>query len=201
MDDLFQVMIVLGIIIFGLLGGRKKKPRQQRPAGPTTRPRQPAGGGPPRQQPTQPPNLQEIERILRQGMGLPTQVPTPQRPQEQEGPPVTVADEAQEPGVWQAGLDRRAQTAETLEPAAEEPGVWQAGLDRPAQTLETLEPAGGTSHERFHKKYLELGEPLPPPATVTPMEGPQFSKADLRRLIVWREILGPPLGLRQELGE
>ncbi len=172
MDDLFQVMIVLGIIIFGLLGGRKKKPRQQRPAGPTTRPRQPAGGGPPRQQPTLPPNLQEIERILRQGMGLPTQVPRPQRPEEPEEPPVKMAAEPEEPGVWQAGLDRQAQTAETLE------------------------PAGGASHERFHEQYLERGKPLSAPATVTRMEGPQFSNAELQRLIVWREILGPPLGLR-----
>ena len=90
--------------------------------------------------------------------------------------------EAEGSAVWEEGLER-----------ALEAGVsarWIAGRDQGAESLETLEEAGGASHKRFHALYAR-----PPEPATTPTR-PEFRNADLRRAMVWSEILGPPVSER-----
>ncbi|MDH3495928.1 MAG: hypothetical protein OER21_04135 [Gemmatimonadota bacterium] len=77
---------------------------------------------------------------------------------------------------------------ETLE--VEESALWMEGLDRGTASVETLEPAGGKSHVRFHEKYLDAPAPAPPPAPAP------ITNRDLRRAVIWSEILAPPVSMR-----
>lgn len=78
------------------------------------------------------------------------------------------------------------------EDVAREPesAAWTAGIERAAESLETLEEAGGKSHQRFHARYPDA----PPPAAEPAHAGP--TTAQLRRAIIWSEILAPPVSLR-----
>lgn len=67
---------------------------------------------------------------------------------------------------------------------------WAAGLGRPQESLETLEEAGAASHERFHARHLDS-----PPVVAPGPEAPDTAR--LRQAIIWSEILGPPMALRE----
>lgn len=76
-------------------------------------------------------------------------------------------------------------------PTAAPESSWQAGLHRPARTVETLERAGGASHERFHDTYM-----VDPTSTSAPETPSEPSMDEVRRAIIWKEILDPPVGMR-----
>jgi hypothetical protein len=74
----------------------------------------------------------------------------------------------------------------------EGPGArWTEGLDRGAESLETLEEAGESSHARFHARLQATAGAAPGDAQ--PVDP---GVARLRQAIIWREILGPPVSLR-----
>ena len=185
--DLFEILFVLAFILFGILGGRKKKPdtRTRRP--PAARP------GPQRRSPRRRERVQRagqdaILRELEALLGGRRPEPTAPRPAPMPTDLVPDPDEArsletfevEETDAWDEGLERTPGTA-----------TWAEGADRRAATLETLESAGEASHERFHKRYE-----LSAPARVTRRQGPDFDLQDVRRAVVWAEILGPPVSLR-----
>lgn len=66
-----------------------------------------------------------------------------------------------------------------------------------ARSLETLEPAGERSHQRFREKYMT--EPVAPDQPGDVAAPSTRRPSDLRRAIIWREILGPPKGLQGEV--
>ncbi len=186
MEDLFQFLVFLAFIFFALLGGGRKKKR------PPTSTRSGSGGTATRERPGQtrrpPMDPGEIERILRQELGLPVpappQVPEP-TPEPARRPEYTALPEPEpvshrEPEGQPPSLRQPEQTA------------WAAGLARRPTSLEVASRARPAEHARFHELYVEPSEP----ATVAGPAGPEISRAELRRLVIWREILGPPVGLR-----
>ncbi len=74
-------------------------------------------------------------------------------------------------------------------PTAVPESSWQAGIRRSALTVETLESAGAARHERFHQMYVD--RPADTPETGT---GPSMD--EVRRAIIWKEILDPPVSSR-----
>jgi hypothetical protein len=85
-------------------------------------------------------------------------------------------------GAWEEGLERASETGTAR---------WSAGSTRAAESLETLEEAGGASHKRFHALYDRQPDPVP-----TKPAPRVFGIADVRRAMVWSEILGPPVSER-----
>jgi hypothetical protein len=191
--DLFQVLLVLAFILFGLLGGRKKK-KPPVPGGQTSG-RTPAQPRPARDLPGQARrqvSLEELGRMLEAAQRPPTPT-TPRR-----RPPRFEQTDAPETSTWMEGLERSAESHETTQweaglaraAKARETSEWEAGLERAPITLETLEGAGDESHRRFHQRY-----DLSSPATLD-AQPEQPDGAALRRAIVWSEILAPPVSLR-----
>jgi hypothetical protein len=84
---------------------------------------------------------------------------------------------------WEEGLERATESAETAR--------WGEGRAREAESLETLEEAGGASHVRFHSLYDR--QPDAPPRAP---ERATFRNADVRRAVIWSEILSPPVSER-----
>ena len=200
--DLLEILFVAAFILFGLLGGRKKRPQQRTPpARPRPQTRAP-GGQPtarrvpvPRPQPTithqrapdQDRLLRELEGLL---TGRPVSEPTPasvsspmrDMPDPDEAQSLESLDLQEGAGAWEEGLERASETGTAR---------WSAGSTRAVESLETLEAAGGASHRRFHALYDR--QPDPVPTKPTPRV---FGIADVRRAIVWSEILGPPVSER-----
>ena len=201
--DLLEILFVAAFILFGLLGGRKKRPQQRTPpARPRPQTRAP-GGQPtarrvpvPRPQPTithqrapdQDRLLRELEGLL---TGRPVSEPTPasvsspmrDMPDPDEAQSLESLEIEEGAGAWEEGLERTSDTAGTAR--------WSAGTARAAESLETLEEAGGASHKRFHALYDRQ------PAFVQKKPAPRaIAIADVRRAIVWSEILGPPVSER-----
>lgn len=200
--DLFEVLFVVAFILFGILGGRKKKPGagQSRPAPRQQASRSPSSVGS-RQagQTTQDALLRELEGIL-----------TGRRPAPQRIDHVPDPDEARsletldvgETDSWEAGLEQAAQVGDTAlwhegrdresGSAAGDTALWQEGRDRAAGSLETLEGAGEASHSRYHQRY-----------GLTAVSGLQrkardasFALGDMRSAVILSEILGPPVSER-----
>lgn len=184
-DDLLQLIFAAALILFGLLGGRKKKPTQQPPRRPA-QPAQPARPAPPPTRTARPaPQMRsaprpatpqsrdvllgQLQRMLGgQGEAEPLEVEVPE----------AVSLEATD-------VDERRQRVEGTS------ARWDAGLQRGSESLETLEEAGESSHARFHAR-LQATAPAPPVATgqVDP------ATARLRQAIIWSEVLGPPVSMR-----
>lgn len=187
MDDLLQILAVIAFIVFGLLGGKKKKkaPQQTRPRSPL-QPRAAPGarqaGVPTRQDDL----LRELENLFTGRVSSPPRrLPKPDEPTEAVSlEPV----DAEETAGWEAGLERAAGVTETA--------VWEDGLHRDAGSLETLEGAGEASHVRFHQRYAPSAVPR-----IVVSDRPTFRTSDLRRAFVWSEILRPPVSMRERLGE
>jgi hypothetical protein len=199
--DLLEVLFVVAFILFGLLGGRKKRPQQGTPpARPRPQGRAPlARRTPPGPQPTTArAPAREQDRLLRELEGLLTgRRPVRSEPEPARMPSSTLdvpdPDEARslesididEAGGWDEGLERTSETAGTAR--------WSAGSARAAESLETLEAAGGASHKRFHALY----DRPPEPVKQKPVP-PAFPGTDVRRAMVWSEILAPPVSLRDD---
>jgi hypothetical protein len=173
-DDLLQLIFAAVLILFGMLGSRKKKPTDQ---GPRRRP--PQTSSPPRPQPPQPrpqpaPQshkdalVQELERLL----GTRVEV------DEAGDLPEAVSLEATDVEDRRVRLDQ-------------ESTRWAAGLAREEASAETLEEAGTTSHDRFHARYMSASAVEARSAPADP------AVARLRSAIIWSEILGPPLSERR----
>jgi hypothetical protein len=196
--DLFEILFILAFILFGLLGGRrKKKPgagEAQRP-----RPRPVPRPSPERstaRQRSAPPETAP-DALLRELEGLLTgRAPRPVE-QESEWAPVPsdrVPDpvearsleslEVDETALWGEGLERASEARDTAR--------WTEGKNRAARTLETLEEAGEASHRRFHERYDFSTRTEPRPA-----RGSTLDVRDVRRAVVWSEILGPPVSMRE----
>jgi len=200
--DLFELLFVVAFILFGILGGRKKKPGAGQRQLPQPRPRpRPAPRPVPersplarRSPPAAPPTAQDA--LLRELEGL----LTGQRPAPVEAEPEWVSTssdrvpdpeearsleslEAETSAVWEEGLERASETSGTPR--------WAEGRDREAGTLETLEEAGEGSHKRFHERYAIAAR-----AESRSPRSPTFDMNEVRRAIVWSEILGPPVSVR-----
>jgi hypothetical protein len=200
--DLFEILFILAFILFGLLGGRKrkKKPGAGEPQRPQPRPRPVPRPAPERsaarQQRSAPPETAQ-DALLRELEGLLTgRAPRPVE-QEAEWMPVPsdrVPDpvearsleslEVEETVLWGEGLDRASEARDTAR--------WTEGRNRAARTLETLEEAGEASHRRFHERYDFSTRTEPRTA-----RGPTFDVRDVRRAVVWSEILGSPVSMRE----
>jgi hypothetical protein len=202
--DLLELLFVAAFILFGLLGGRKKK----RPASPVPRPRPelrsrpdrtavarpgaPRGGRAPAPRAAgteQDRLLRELESLLTGRPIPPEPPPAPARAPVRELPDPDEARsleslEAEAPSRWEEAATRATE-------ATEGTARWRAGRTRAVESLETLEEAGGASHERFHALYDRPPEPAEPRGTQ-----PMFPAGDMRRAIIWSEILGPPVSER-----
>jgi hypothetical protein len=183
-DDLLQLIFAAILILFGLLGSKKKRPTQQpprqRPAprpGPGPRPRATARPAPaPRPAPPRPAAtrqrdalVQELERLL--------------------GAQVEVEESGELPEA--VSLERTDVEEKRIRPEAAGES-WAAGLAREAASLETLEEAGEKSHARFHARYDKAAGPTTLDAAAS--SNPPLIR--LRRAIIWSEILGPPVSER-----
>jgi len=204
--DLFEILFVVAFILFGILGGRKKKPGASQTGG--TRPRPPMPGrtsssGAPtarRPQTTQDALLRELEGLL---TGRPPAEPPPwapvpghRVPDPTEARSLETLD-ADETATWEEGLRRGSEETATWEEGLEraakvqETPSWLAGQRRPTASLETLQGAGEAEHDRFHERYDVRSRP--------PTSGarrPTFDMQDIRRAVVWSEILGTPVSMR-----
>jgi len=198
--DLLELLFVAAFILFGLLGGRRKK----RPATPAQRPRQrpaPRAGAdrPPVRSPAArapAPTARggtEQDRLLRELEGLLTGRPVPPVPEPAQtpGPMGELPDPDEARSLESLEVESRSTWDEAIERPAEVMDVWRAGRARAAETLETLEEAGEASHRRFHTLYDRQPEIVQPRRTE-----PAFRTADIRRAIIWSEILGPPVSER-----
>jgi len=192
--DLFEILFVLAFILFGILGGRKKKPsdrsagvprpRPPLPPSPGSRPR-PAGSRP-TPQTRQDALLRELEGLLtgRRPGDEPawTPVPGPGVPDPAEARSLETLD-ADESVAWEEGLRRASEGQETSR--------WMAGQARPATSLETLQGAGEPEHDRFHELYDVSSRP-----PTSDAHRATFDMRAVRRAVIWSEILGPPVSLR-----
>ncbi|GBD33163.1 hypothetical protein HRbin33_02143 [bacterium HR33] len=190
LDSLIQLIVLLGAGLAWLLGGgRKQQPGDRSQPGP----------------------------VRRSGTGT---RPAPQRAERRAGTPTTMertGDQVQARRRPEPATARRQATLEDLyriltgepvgRPVLQEAPPPPADIQprdmeaRPleqipeveARSLETLEPAGGTSHERFHELYVGA---IQPPRQ--PLRRPRLRlrPASAREGILWREVLGPPKGLR-----
>jgi hypothetical protein len=179
--DLLQILAILAFIVFGLLGGKKKKRPTQMPS----RTRLQPGAGSARLRAGLPTSQEDLLRELENMFAGRASAPPRRLPPAEEPAEATSLEpvDAQETARWEAGLEQAAKVRET--------SVWEEGLHRDAGSLETLEGAGEASHTRFHQRY----EPSPVPRIVVP-DRPMFRMADLRRAFVWSEILGKPTSMR-----
>ena len=199
--DLFELLFVLAFILFGILGGRKKKGAGQRQLPqPRPRPRPASRPAPERSSLARRPPpatsqtpkdalLRELEGFLTGQRPVPARVepawvpassdriPDPEEARSLE----SLEDEGS--AAWEEGLERSSEVGGTP--------LWAEGRDQEAGTLETLEEAGEGSHQRFHERYAIAARV----ESRTP-RGPTFDVQDVRRAIVWSEILGPPVSLR-----
>ncbi len=184
-SDFLQILALIAFILFGLLGGKKKKRPQQMPTGTRLEPRtaleKRQAGLPTSQQDL----LRELEGLV---TGRASSEPRRLPPLEEQTEAVSLEPmDADETARWQAGLDRASKVRETT--------TWEEGLERGAATLETLEGAGEKSHTKFHERYAQQ-----PVARITSFDSPTFSSYDLRRAFVWSEVLGVPVSMRDRLG-
>jgi len=202
--DLFEILFVVAFILFGILGGRKKKPGASQTGG--TRPRLPGRAsvsGPPtarRPQATQDALLRELEGLLtgRRPADQPSWAPIPshQVPDPTEARSLETLD-AEETATWEAGLQRASEEAVTWEEGlqraskVQETPSWLAGQRRPTASLETLQEAGEAEHDRFHERYDVRSRP-----PTSEAHRPTFDMRDIRRAVVWSEILGVPVSMR-----
>jgi len=169
-DDLFQLLVALAIIFFGLLGGGKRKKKKGLPStseraessrAPSAGRRAPAPEyRAPAAEPRAPTSgrddlFSEIERILRGQVPEERPVPPPRAPAPDE-----------------------AYSLESLEG-------------------ESVEVDAEARHERFHGKYVAplSQHPVAAPAFGT-RPSARLDRIPLRQAIIWREILGPPKGLQ-----
>lgn len=166
--DLFELLVALAIIVFGLLGvGSKKKEQQrqrpERPRRPT--PQSPEGRGPPEERDEL---LSEIDRILRGQVPERGPVPPPEEPEPDEAislePLETDSYAAEEVSLERLEIDAEARHDrfhdKYIRPLAPHPGARRAAEAR-APRAET-----------------------------------HVARIPLRQAVIWREILGPPKGLQ-----
>ncbi len=175
-SDLLSLLVFVAFVVLSLLGRRKKAPPGAQRLRPTTPPRPRQAGmqrpPPPRPVPSRPGDalrdlLAQLEQTVEPERG--------QRP----------APEPEPTEVEVVSLEEIAEPAETAR--------WMAGIERSAETLETLEEAGPKSHARFRDRYKTTAA-----ARVTTDASASIGElAALRRAIIWSEILAPPIALRE----
>jgi hypothetical protein len=203
--DLLEILFVAAFILFGLFGSRRKRPPTQTPAS-RPRPRLPPGQqSPPGARTTSPRDLflQELENLMsgRPAGSAPASPPTTTPRSHRPAPSQTRETlEAPETARWEEGLERAAEVGESpawlageRQAAAEsqDSTLWEQGIERKPKTLETLEEAGEAAHDRFHEQY-----DMHAAAPSVRSDAPSFRVSQLRRALVWSEILGPPVSQR-----
>ena len=171
-EDLVQVLIALAVL-FGLFGGRKKRP--------SDRPQKTMPSVPVRAEPRAPQRPLDIEV---------------------DGAPEGFADEVYrilsgelERRREDAAGARGTRTEDVERSIPEEIRPAEKLSEVEAYSLETLEPAGEASHEAFHRTYDS-----PSPAKAPAARAPQRRRLTLdvrsaRQAMLWTEILGPPKGM------
>lgn len=137
--------------------------------------------------------LEELLRGLGDVLGMPED-PVPARV------PWPGADAEQEEAYSLEGESLEGAERGAPVPRPERPAV-SADQDIEALVLRRVAAAearsgalGPKDHEAFHQKLARREESVAQPAAPAP--APRYSASELRRAVVWREILGPPVALR-----
>jgi hypothetical protein len=169
MEDLISLLIFGAVILFSMLGSRKKRAQGQRP--PVRRPAQAAARPSP--------------RPVRERVQPATRPETPQSPDRQRTEP---GGEPQELVEGLLDLLRGRIPIEVPTPKAEP----EVEVDDEARSLET-EPDRAREHREFHDRYVEPSVP----ATVTPQPRSRYrlTPKTAREAVVWTAIFTKPKGL------
>ena len=166
MEDLIQVLFFLLIVIFGLIGGSKKK--KQAPA----------------------PRSRTAERASAEGARARAASGARSRPVPARRAPET--REELEASLYDLLRGRGPEPPVREPPARELP---EAPAEEEARSLETLTPAGEASHRRFHERYIDVPVAAPEARRRIRIIPSRVDAPTLREAMVWHEILGRPKGL------
>jgi hypothetical protein len=209
LEDLAQLLIALAVL-FGLVGGGRKKRPPERPQPPQRR-------RPPEARRAEAPRAIRLEaRDHAAHRGEPARRrPEPRQPLAQRAPRDLLSDEIyrilrgeaetrREESLEVEGgsleLERARPEFTPRQPTEDIRSIEQA-TDAEAYSLETLEPAGEASHREFHSKYIEPTQPPSTSAAAATSTTPRTHRLtlgarNLRQAILWKEILGPPKGMQ-----
>jgi len=172
-DELVQLIFFAAIILFGVLGRKKKK-------------------RPPIPKPAQPRPAVKVEQTV------PRQPPLSVRREAAEAQSALVRSAQETPtnpgGVAEELLKMLQQRLEI--PEEPEPPPEPVKVESVPETLETLEPAGGKSHDRFHERYVdkESGD-RPYQQREARAQRLVLSRKKLQQAFIMKEIIGPPKGI------
>jgi hypothetical protein len=172
MDDLFQLLIFVGVIVLSLIaGGKKKKSRPQQPRSPRPPPQAAARPRPPQSRP---------------------------RPHDAARPPQRVepvANAPQREEVMENLLDILRGRVPMPEPAARPPpSVVQEDVDDEAVSLEQIDVDRAAAHQSFHDKYVEEPHEVARVSRPTPHRY-RLTPRTAREAVVWTAIFTRPKGL------
>ena len=213
----FGGLLILALlwVVFNVLG--KRKPDGGRlpgghPRPPGSRGSLPAAGPPEQGDPTQREGsrlealLRQLERAMDEAgaAGTPERPPSP-RPPAPSGPlgrPATVPLPGAEEVEERTSQDERRSLEEAPEvvslehqvarPARRHLSQDDAAEQLVAQRIAAADARSGAHTKADHVAFDQRIRPAPADATAVRMPGPEA----LRRAIVWREVLGPPVSLR-----
>jgi hypothetical protein len=183
MDDLVSLLIFLGVFIFSLLaGGKKRKAQQQRPP---TRARPPTAAGPRERQ------VPATERLTSRPEALATERPASRpvgaTPRGDQG---TASNEPKDMVEGLLDLLRGRIPIEMPPKPVEQPEIL---VDDEAQSLEELRPDREREHREFHEKYVALSTPAR--VTSRPRSRYRLTPKTAREAVVWTAIFTKPKGL------
>lgn len=178
--DLLQILIGAAFVIFWLFGG-KKKPRRRPAVQPADRSGDDLTGE--GKVIADSPDLTSTERMIREALGLQTQLE----------PASTTAPEAPstERMIREAiGLPTELEPVSTTAPEA--PPVEM--FETEAASLESLQVDSQERHSEFHEQYVDKFEPTKVDRGAQTTV-PEINSSAARKGLLWQIILGPPKSL------
>ncbi len=183
---LIELLIILAIILFGLFGKKKRPPIEEEEMEGMPPPRQPEPGRAGRQAPQRRAPRSRVPQPTTQQRAEPPRRPVP-APEPRPEPIPTIGPDL---GSLAEELDR------LLRHRAEPEPLPEPIYERPIISLEETEIDDEERHRIFHER---LAETHAPPRVIR-RRGPgltlDLDRDQIRQAIVWREVLGPPVGLR-----
>jgi len=172
-DELVQLIFFAAIILFGVLGRKKKK-------------------RPPLQTPAQP------RPTVRTEQAVPIQPRSVPRHEVAEAQSALVKSAQERPKKVQGVAEELLEMLQQRIEVPEEPSAPPEPLvsESVPETRETLEPAGGARHKRFHERHMNR-EPDDQPygERNTRKQRLALSREKLHQAFIMKEILGPPKGI------
>ena len=175
MDELVQLIFFAAIILFAMLGRKRKK-------------------RPPLQEPTQPRPTVRTERTM------PTQSRFVPRRDEAEAQSAPVKSAQQRPekkrGIAEELLEMLQQRIEV--PEEPSPPPEPVAVESVPESLETLEPDGAERHERFHELYVDKQSGAQPyQEREARGQRLELSRKKLQQAFIMKEVIGPPKGIEE----